>query len=562
MAASSTKHIYSCEQITVPPALPGILKLYAKAAIKTRPYDLLEWTSRYFRAIADNKAPPVKERFEYPPFTHPTGLTPRYLTTLLNQFGRANSKVALDSLLVQWQGIGLEDTLLYQILMIGRLLNDQGRRQVDLYRFLAVACGFITSSLKETMIYLCELLTDEPEGGSCMIPLTTMLSIYGYLARLDCSGENPESTSTSTSKNLKILDKPLRHSLLLEEYGKKNKAEEMRNKTVKKDKNETLFTSSISREDLKSVCISQTETKSKTSNHRVCDSASSVEKSSATRTREEIRGDGDIKCLARLDAVKADEKELAVMVGEKSTRTQQKKLHVPLLASTENEDDIADKTLSSPTLQSISDCYSNNPNYSSVKVSSKGEAKSKEVDVARLELKNHKEKPGSEGVSKERVGAGFGGKKNEVDMLKDKKIIKYTDMKEKLGLSEIFQGIYESYQVRVKNKDLLSLSCSSLSLNEDVGCEGEQIKEPEGNEEEDDVVVNFLKRMEKLTLRGNIDINYQVIGIGGIVTDECINNVQEWLTECGACQQGLVGPLNLRHFLCPRLNDTRGKDFN
>lgn len=191
-----------------------------------------------------------------------------------------------------------------------------------------------------------------------------------------------------------------------------------------------------------------------------------------------------------------------------------------------------------------------------------GEAKSKEVDVARLELKNHKEKPGSEGVSKERVGAGVGGKKNEVDMLKDKKIIKYTDMKEKLGLSEIFQGIYESYQVRVKNKDLLSLSCSSLSLNEDVGFEGEQIKEPEGNEEEDDIVGSFLKRMEKLTLRGNIDINYQVIGIGGIVTDECINNVQEWLTECGACQQGLVGPLNLRHFLCPRLNDTRGKDFN
>ncbi|CAD6210347.1 GSCOCG00010888001-RA-CDS [Cotesia congregata] len=452
MAASSTRHIYSCEQITVPPALPGILKLYAKAAIKTRPYDLLEWTSRYFRAMADNKAPPVKERFEYPPFTHPTGLTPRYLKTLLNQFGRANSKVALDSLLVQWQGIGLEDTLLYQILMIGRLLNDQDRRQVDLYQFLAVACGFITSSLKETMIYVCELLTDEPEGGSCMIPLTTMLSIYGYLARLDCSGENPESTSTSASENLKIPDKPLRHSLLLEEHGKKNKAEEMRNKTVKKDKNETLFTSSISREDLKS-------------------------------------------------------KELAVMVREKSTRTQQKKLHVPLLASTgnenENEDDIADKTLSSLTLQSISDCYSNNPNYSSVKVSSK------------------------------------------------------------LGLSEIFQGIYESYQVRVKNKDLLlSSSCSSLSLNEDVGCEGEQIKEPEGNEEEDDVVGNFLKRMEKLTLRGNIDINYQVIGIGGIVTDECINNVQEWLTECGACQQGLVGPLNLRHFLCPRLNDTRGKDFN
>lgn len=39
------------------------------------------------------------------------------------------------------------------------------------------------------MIYVCELLTHEPEGGSAMIPLRIFLDLYGYLADLDCGGE-------------------------------------------------------------------------------------------------------------------------------------------------------------------------------------------------------------------------------------------------------------------------------------------------------------------------------------------------------------------------------------
>lgn len=38
------------------------------------------------------------------------------------------------------------------------------------------------------MIYVCELLTEEPEGGSAMIPLPTFIHLYQYLAELDCSG--------------------------------------------------------------------------------------------------------------------------------------------------------------------------------------------------------------------------------------------------------------------------------------------------------------------------------------------------------------------------------------
>lgn len=47
--------------------------------------------------------------------------------------------------------------------------------------------------LLATMIYVCELLTGEPEGGSAMIPAATFLRLYGYLAELDCSGEQPRA---------------------------------------------------------------------------------------------------------------------------------------------------------------------------------------------------------------------------------------------------------------------------------------------------------------------------------------------------------------------------------
>ena len=43
------------------------------------------------------------------------------------------------------------------------------------------------------MVYVCELFTEEPEGGSAMIPLKTFLSLYGYLANLNCTGE-PEAS--------------------------------------------------------------------------------------------------------------------------------------------------------------------------------------------------------------------------------------------------------------------------------------------------------------------------------------------------------------------------------
>lgn len=51
------------------------------------------------------------------------------------------------------------------------------------------------------------------------------------------------------------------------------------------------------------------------------------------------------------------------------------------------------------------------------------------------------------------------------------------------------------------------------------------------------------------------NVNYNVPGIGAIVSDERITRVGLWFAESAQRQQDLVGPRNLRHFLCPDLQD-------
>ncbi|XP_051162692.1 uncharacterized protein LOC127282475 isoform X2 [Leptopilina boulardi] len=147
---------YGSQQINVPPSLPMILKQFCKAAIRTQPYDLLKWSSAYFRALAEGEEPPSKIRLEYPPPTTASGLTLGFLKVLLRQLGDYNKVVPVETLLRRWDCLCLD-----------RLL---------------------TSSLFETMIMICELFTHEPDGGSAMIPVSLFMELYGFLAGLRCDG--------------------------------------------------------------------------------------------------------------------------------------------------------------------------------------------------------------------------------------------------------------------------------------------------------------------------------------------------------------------------------------
>lgn len=87
---SLTEQSISEHEVIIPPNLPLILKEFCKAAIRTQPYDLLLWSSSYFRALADGEEPPTKLRLEYPPPNTASGLTLGFLRILLRQFGGNN----------------------------------------------------------------------------------------------------------------------------------------------------------------------------------------------------------------------------------------------------------------------------------------------------------------------------------------------------------------------------------------------------------------------------------------------------------------------------------------
>lgn len=52
------------------------------------------------------------------------------------------------------------------------------------------------------MIYVCELLTEEPEGGSAMIPFAVFSSLYRFLACLHCDGKTPRDIIVKSQTDL------------------------------------------------------------------------------------------------------------------------------------------------------------------------------------------------------------------------------------------------------------------------------------------------------------------------------------------------------------------------
>ncbi|XP_049839376.1 uncharacterized protein LOC126284468 [Schistocerca gregaria] len=188
------EQMYCSEQIHIPPTFPYILRQYCKAAIRTQPYDLLKWSTAYFRAMADGEIPPVKHRLEYPPTDVPSGLTPGYLRVILRQLKR-KKVIPTELLYNKWGGLCLNHNALKVMLEIGEFTDDE----VDVLKFVAIAAGHLTQNLKQTMIVICEILTEEPEGGSAMIPFSTFSDLYTYLAKKDCgppSAHKPDVKET------------------------------------------------------------------------------------------------------------------------------------------------------------------------------------------------------------------------------------------------------------------------------------------------------------------------------------------------------------------------------
>ncbi|XP_066261560.1 neurofilament medium polypeptide-like [Euwallacea similis] len=174
---------YCSEQICIPPSFPYLLRQYAKAAIRTQPTDLLKWSTAYFRCLSLNVPPPVKPRLEYPIPRDYNGITPGWLKALLYQL-QNNLTVPFKVLWDRWIGACLQHHTLIQLLCLG---GFEDAESIPFLKFVAICAGTLTDDLTHTMIMICEILTEEPEGGSAMIPLETFLNLYTFLARIDGS---------------------------------------------------------------------------------------------------------------------------------------------------------------------------------------------------------------------------------------------------------------------------------------------------------------------------------------------------------------------------------------
>ncbi|XP_063392490.1 uncharacterized protein LOC134677984 isoform X2 [Cydia fagiglandana] len=179
------EQMYCSQQIVIPPKFPYILKRFCKAAIKTQPYDLLRWSFEYFKALAENRPPPVKLRLEYPIYSTEGGLTRGCLKVIAHQLLNFGKNLPLYLIRKAWRGFCLDPNELRRIFCLCEVYMRQD--YVPLLHFIAVAGGMLTKNLTYTMILLCEVLTKEPDGGSAAIPADDFLDMYLFLARMDAS---------------------------------------------------------------------------------------------------------------------------------------------------------------------------------------------------------------------------------------------------------------------------------------------------------------------------------------------------------------------------------------
>uniref|UniRef100_A0A8D2B2U8 Ropporin-1-like protein n=1 Tax=Sciurus vulgaris TaxID=55149 RepID=A0A8D2B2U8_SCIVU len=173
--------MFCAQQIHIPPELPDILKQFTKAAIRTQPTDVLQWSAGYFSALSRGDPLPVKDRVEMPVATQKidTGLTQGLLKVLHKQC-RLKKYVNLAELEKKWKNLCLPLERFRALLIL-----DPCDTEIEWIKFLALGCSSLGGSLTSAMKHVCEILTHDPEGGPARIPFETFSYVYRYLAGLD-----------------------------------------------------------------------------------------------------------------------------------------------------------------------------------------------------------------------------------------------------------------------------------------------------------------------------------------------------------------------------------------
>ncbi|XP_003391614.2 PREDICTED: ropporin-1-like protein, partial [Amphimedon queenslandica] len=171
---------YTAEQIIIPPSLPGILKDFTKAAIRTQPEDPLLWSAAYFDALSRGVAPPVKARYEGIGVANNGGVSKGKLATLHSQM--EGETVNVSKLRELWTNIGCKETTLSEILSMG----DMNEKEQVIWRYvLALACTTMEKSISCALKTVCEIMSTDSDGGDARISFELFSDLYSFLAKVD-----------------------------------------------------------------------------------------------------------------------------------------------------------------------------------------------------------------------------------------------------------------------------------------------------------------------------------------------------------------------------------------
>lgn len=188
------------------------------------------WATAYFRCLSLNLPPPVKPRLEYPIPKDYYGITPGWLKALHYQL-QNNQTISFKLLWDRWMGACLKTQTLTEILCLGGFTNNLA---IPWLRFVGLCAAhltevifvfhfddgcytirstvatrflFVSQNLTQTMIMICEILTEEPEGGSAMVTLETFVDLYRFLACIDASQPQVLYNIYFTDSVLSLLEK-------------------------------------------------------------------------------------------------------------------------------------------------------------------------------------------------------------------------------------------------------------------------------------------------------------------------------------------------------------------
>jgi len=192
-AETASEPLYSAEQIHIPSDLPDILKQFTKAAIKTRPDNLMQWAADYFSALADGRAPPVASRVTIlaAPAAGTAGdssssssssladLTFAHLAALTLELSEGGDCVGKTALIDACARLKFPEQAVKDALGVG----DFGDI-VPWRTFVALEAATLQPGMQDTLAIMARLFSKEgtAAGG---IPFTVFREVYTFLGGLD-----------------------------------------------------------------------------------------------------------------------------------------------------------------------------------------------------------------------------------------------------------------------------------------------------------------------------------------------------------------------------------------